>query len=61
MAEVRRAGRSLGVPLQFLEARDPTEFDGTFATMAKERAAALLIVSELGVFDPPRKARRARN
>ena len=46
MAEVRRAGRSLGVQLQFLEARDPTEFDGTFATMAKEHAAALLIVSD---------------
>ena len=45
MAEVRRAGGSLGVQLQFLEARDPAEFDGVFATMAKEHAAALLIVS----------------
>jgi putative ABC transport system substrate-binding protein len=46
MAEVRRAGQLLGVQLQFIEARDPTDFDGAFATMAKERAAALLIVSD---------------
>jgi putative ABC transport system substrate-binding protein len=46
MAEVRRAGESLGVRLRFLEARGPAEFDGVFATMADEHAAALLIVSD---------------
>src|SRR5215470_4018232 len=35
--EVTVAARSLGVQLQLLEARGPTEFDGAFAAMATER------------------------
>ncbi len=49
MSEIKDAGRSLGVQLQFLEARGPTEFDGAFAAMAKERAGALLVVAD-GMF-----------
>src|SRR5262249_58409370 len=44
--EVTVAARSLGVQLQFLEARGPTEFDGAFAAMATERVGALLVVSD---------------
>jgi putative ABC transport system substrate-binding protein len=44
--DVKAAGRSLGVQLQLLEARGPNEFDGAFAAMAKERAEALLVVSD---------------
>src|SRR5215470_15712264 len=44
--EVTVAARSLGVQLQLLEARGPTEFDGAFAAMATERVGALLVVSD---------------
>jgi len=44
--EVTVAARSLGVQLQLLEARGPTEFDGAFAAMATERAGGLLVVSD---------------
>jgi putative tryptophan/tyrosine transport system substrate-binding protein len=44
--EVTVAARSLGVQLQLLEARGPTEFDGAFAAMATERVEALLVVSD---------------
>jgi putative ABC transport system substrate-binding protein len=43
---VNVAARSLGVQLQLLEARGPNEFDGAFAAMAKERAGALLGLSD---------------
>ena len=45
--EVNDAARSLGVQLQFLEARGPNEFDGAFAAMAKERVGALLVLSDV--------------
>ena len=45
-SEVKAAGRSLGVQLQFLEARSPSDFDGAFAAMTKERAGALLVVAD---------------
>jgi ABC-type uncharacterized transport system substrate-binding protein len=44
--EVNVAARSLGVQLQLLEARGPSEFDGAFAVMAKKRPGALLVVSD---------------
>jgi putative ABC transport system substrate-binding protein len=44
--DVKGAARSLGVQLQLLEARGPSEFDGAFAAMAKERVDALLVVSD---------------
>jgi putative ABC transport system substrate-binding protein len=40
------AAGSLGVQLQLLEARGPSEFDGAFAAMAKERVEALLVVAD---------------
>jgi len=43
---VNVAARSLGVQLQLLEARGPSEFDGAFAAMAKERVGALLVVAD---------------
>ncbi|HEV2056976.1 MAG TPA: ABC transporter substrate-binding protein [Methylomirabilota bacterium] len=47
--ELNVAARSLGVRLQFLEARGPNEFDGAFAAMATERVGALLVLTD-GVF-----------
>jgi putative ABC transport system substrate-binding protein len=44
--DVKGAARSLGVQLQLLEARGPTEFDGAFAAMVKERVGALVIVPD---------------
>ncbi|OGL05348.1 MAG: hypothetical protein A3I03_11950 [Candidatus Rokubacteria bacterium RIFCSPLOWO2_02_FULL_68_19] len=44
--ELNVAARSLGVQLQFLEARGPNEFEGAFAAMAKERMGALLVVPD---------------
>src|SRR5262245_27727039 len=46
MKEVTDAGRSLGVQLQLLAASGPSEFDGAFAAMAKERAGALLLLAD---------------
>ena len=45
--EVNVAARSLGVQLQFLEARGPNEFDAAFAAMANERVGALLVLSDV--------------
>jgi len=44
--QIKGAGQALGVGLQFVEARDPAEFDGAFAAMAKERAGAVLVVAD---------------
>ena len=44
--EVRDAARTMGVQLQLLEAREPNQFDGAFAAMAKGRAEALLVVPD---------------
>jgi putative ABC transport system substrate-binding protein len=41
--EVEAAARALGIRLQRVEARGPEEFDSAFATMARERAEALLV------------------
>jgi putative tryptophan/tyrosine transport system substrate-binding protein len=46
IGSVKAAAQSLGLQLQLLEARDPGEFDGAFAAMAKERAGALLVVGD---------------
>ena len=46
---VKIAAQSLGVQLELLEARSPSEFEGAFAAMAKERVAALLVLTD-GVF-----------
>ncbi|MEO8329500.1 MAG: ABC transporter substrate-binding protein [Candidatus Nanopelagicales bacterium] len=44
--EAKVAARSLGVQLQLLEARGPSEFDGAFEAMAKERVGALVVVPD---------------
>ena len=47
---VKAAARSLGLPLHFHEAREPGEFDGAFAAIAKERAGALLVFGDTMFF-----------
>ena len=49
IGNVKAAAGSLAVPLQLLEAREPNQFEGAFAAMAKLRVDALLIVSD-GMF-----------
>ena len=44
--EVEAAARTLGIRLQYVEARGPEEFDSAFAAMARERAEAILVGSE---------------
>ena len=44
LTDVRNAARSLGLRLQIVEARGATDYAGTFAAMAKERAAALVVI-----------------
>jgi putative ABC transport system substrate-binding protein len=46
ISNVKAAAPSLGVQLELLEAREPNQFDGAFAAMAKGRAEALLVVSD---------------
>jgi ABC-type uncharacterized transport system substrate-binding protein len=46
MKEIKDAGRSLRVQLQFLEVGSPNDFEGAFAAMAKERAGAVLVVAD---------------
>jgi putative ABC transport system substrate-binding protein len=46
ISSISSVAKSLGVELQFLEARDANQFDGAFAAMAKERVSALLVVAD---------------
>src|SRR5262249_32480759 len=46
ISSVKGAARSLGVALQFVEARSPGEFDPVFRAMVKERAEALVVVPD---------------
>jgi putative tryptophan/tyrosine transport system substrate-binding protein len=46
ISNVKVAARSFGLRLQLLETRDLDELDGAFAAMAKERAEALLVISD---------------
>lgn len=46
IGSIKAAARSLGLQLQLLEAREPSEFDTAFAAMAAERAEALLLVGD---------------
>jgi putative ABC transport system substrate-binding protein len=41
--ETELAARTLGVQLQFLEARSPNDFDRAFSAMTRERADALIV------------------
>jgi putative ABC transport system substrate-binding protein len=44
--DVKVAAAALGLQPQLLETRGPGEFDGAFAAMARERAGALLLLTE---------------
>jgi len=44
--ELKVAARSLGAQLQVLEARSPEQLDSAFVAMTKERAGALLVLSD---------------
>jgi putative ABC transport system substrate-binding protein len=46
ITNIKAAARSLGLQLQFHEARGPGEFDAAFVAMAKERAVALLVFGD---------------
>jgi putative ABC transport system substrate-binding protein len=46
LSNVQVAARSLGLELQVHEAREPGAFDGAFAAMVKERAAALWVFGD---------------
>ena len=50
MESVKSAARSLGLPLQIVEVREPTDFDAAFAAMVKERAGALLLPGDAMFF-----------
>jgi putative ABC transport system substrate-binding protein len=55
ISNIKVAAQSLGVQLLLVDARGPAEFDGAFAAIARERAGALLVVT-----DPAFSAHRAR-
>jgi putative ABC transport system substrate-binding protein len=46
VGDLATAGRSLDLELQLLEVRGPDDFDAAFAAMARQRAAALLVVAD---------------
>ena len=46
ISNVKVAAQALKVELQLLEARGSNEIDGAFATMSRERAEAVLVVSD---------------
>ena len=47
LKELEVAARSLRVQLQVLQAREPDEFESTFAAIARERVGALLVLGDL--------------
>jgi putative ABC transport system substrate-binding protein len=50
MNSAKAAARPLGLELRLHEAREPGEFDGAFAAMAGDRAAALLVAGDAMFF-----------
>ena len=46
LREAEAAARALGVRLQTVEAGTPQEIDGAFAAMARERAGALVVLTD---------------
>ena len=49
------AGRALGVRLQFVEARDPDDFDRAFSDMTRARAGALSVLGSAMFFNERRR------
>jgi len=46
LRETEAAARALGVQLQVVEVRDPTDFDSAFSAMTRERAGALVVLPD---------------
>ena len=46
LRELKVTARSLGAQLQFLEAQDPGQIDSAFLAMTRERAGALLVLTD---------------
>ena len=53
--ELKVAARSLGAQLQVLEARYPDQIDGAFAAVTRERAGALLVLTDSMFFGQRRR------
>ena len=53
--ETEAAARRLGVQLQFAEVRRPDELDRAFSTLARARAAALLVFPSVMLFNERRR------
>ena len=47
LKESTGVARALGVQLQLVEARDPSEFEAAFATMANKHAGALTVLTDV--------------
>jgi putative ABC transport system substrate-binding protein len=54
LRETEAAARALGIQLQVVEVRGPTEFDGAFSAMTRDRAAALVVPPD-GIFQNERR------
>ena len=50
MESVKSAAQSLGLPLQIIEVREPSDFNAAFAAMIKEHAGALLLSGDAMFF-----------
>jgi putative ABC transport system substrate-binding protein len=50
ISNIQTAARTLGLELQLMEVREPGEFERVFATMAKDRAGALLVAGDTMFF-----------
>jgi putative ABC transport system substrate-binding protein len=48
--ETQRASETLGVQLQSLEVRQPSDFDGAFQAASRERAEALIVIGSRLMF-----------
>ena len=46
LRETEAAARALGVQLQVVEVRDPSDFDSAFSAMTRERAGALVVLPD---------------
>ena len=54
LRETEAAARALGVQLQVVEVRGPTEFDSAFSAMTRDRAGALVVLPD-GIFQNERR------
>jgi len=61
--DLKIAGQTLGLPLVFLEARGPNEFERAFTAAGKEGAGAMLVVAEslFGLYDTELVTLAAKN